>query len=108
MNSQQHNYQIDMRSVCLIVLLNGSVSTAYCQTIKGTVYDRTTDSILSYAVVYISGTSVGTSADIHGNFELDISKYSSMPITISLIGYYSTILSEHSSNKIFKFIFSPK
>jgi len=54
---------------------------------KVTVYDRSTDSTLSSAIVYISGTSRWNYSDIHGKFDLDISEYSSMPITISILGY---------------------
>jgi hypothetical protein len=97
-----------MRNITFIIVLIGSFSAAHCQTFKGTVYDRSTDSTLSFAIVYISGTSIGTYSDIHGNFELDLSKYSSMPITISLLGYYSVTLSEHSSNKMYNIYLSPK
>jgi hypothetical protein len=97
-----------MRNISFIVLLIGSISTAYCQTFKGIVYDRSTDSTLCGAEVYIGGTSIGTISDIHGNFSLNISNYRSMPITISLLGYYSVTLSEHSSNKIYAIYLSPK
>jgi CarboxypepD_reg-like domain len=97
-----------MRNLIIIIALIGYFSVAHCQTFKGTVYDRSTDSTLSFATVYISGTSIGTYSDIHGNFELDISKYSSIPITISLLGYYSVTLSEHNSNKMYDIYLSPK
>jgi hypothetical protein len=97
-----------MRKITIFVVLIGCFSAAHCQTFKGTVYDRLTDSTLSSAVVYISGTSVGTYSDIHGHFDLDISKYSSMPITISMLGYYSVTLSEHSINKMYAIYLSPK
>jgi hypothetical protein len=97
-----------MRKIIFIIILIGSFSVAHCQTFKGTVYDRSTDSTLSFAIVYISGTTIGTYSDIHGNFELDISKYSSLPITISFIGYYSVTLSEHSSNKMYNIYLSSK
>ena len=83
-------------------------SAGQCQTFKGTVYDRSSDSTLSFAVIYISGTSIGIYSDISGNFELNISKYASKPITISMIGYYSVTLSEHSSDKIYKIYLSTK
>jgi hypothetical protein len=97
-----------MRKITLLFLLINFYTTAYNQTFKGTVYDRLTDSTLSFAIVYISGTSIGTYSDIHGNFELDISKYSSLPITISLLGYYSVTLSEHNNNKMYNIYLSPK
>jgi hypothetical protein len=97
-----------MRKITFIIVLIGTFSVAYCQTFKGTVYDRSTDSTLSSAIIYISGTSVVTYSDINGNFNLDISKYSSMPITISMIGYYSVTLSEHSSNHVYNIYLYPK
>ncbi len=97
-----------MKKITIIIILIGYYSTAHCQTFSGTVYDRSTDSTLSYAMVYISGTSVGTYSDINGNFELDISNYKSRPITISLLGYYSVTLSEHSENKKYQIYLIPK
>jgi hypothetical protein len=97
-----------MRYITFLLAFIWSVSAANCQTFKGTVYDRSTDNTLSFAIVYISGTSIGTYSDVHGNFTLDISKYSSMPITISLLGYYSVTLSEHGSNKMYNIYLSPK
>jgi hypothetical protein len=97
-----------MRKIIIIIVLIGYISEAHCQTFKGIVYDRSTDSTLSFAIVYISGTSVGTYSDIHGKFELDISKFSSMPLTISLLGYYSVTISEYSSNKMYNIYLTPK
>jgi predicted small secreted protein len=97
-----------MRKLSIIIVLIGCFSTAQCQTFKGTVYDQSTDSTLSFAVVYISGTSIGTYTDINGNFELNISKCGSKPITISLIGYYSVTLIEYNSNKTYKIYLSNK
>jgi hypothetical protein len=97
-----------MRNITIMIVLIGYFSAAHCQTFKGTVYDRSTDSTLSSAIVYISGTSIGTYSDIFGNFELDISKYSSMPITISMPGYYSVTLSGHGSNKMYNIYLYPK
>ena len=97
-----------MRKITFLITLFCSISIANCQVFKGTVYDRSTDSTLSFAIVYISGTSIGTYSDEHGNFTLDISRYSSMPITISLLGYYSVTLSEHGSNKMYDIFLSPK
>lgn len=97
-----------MRKITIIVLLLAFFSSAYCQTFKGTVYDRATDSTISFAVIYISGTSIGTYSDKHGNFELDISRNRSGPITISMVGYYSVTLSEHSRNEMNKIYLSTK
>jgi hypothetical protein len=96
------------RNITIIVLVLTCFSSAYCQTFKGTVYDRATDSTLSFAVIYINGTSIGTYADNHGKFELDISGHSSGPITISMVGYYSVTLPEHIRNEMHKIYLSKK
>ncbi len=97
-----------MKKITIIIILIGYFSTVHSQTFRGTVYDRSTDSTLSFAAVYISGTSVGTYSDIHGNFELDISKYHSRPITISLLGYFSVTLSYHNANIMRQIYLTPR
>jgi hypothetical protein len=97
-----------MRNITIALLLLGCFSAANCQTFKGTVYDQLTDSTISHAIVYISGTSVGTYSGNDGSFELDISRYSSMPITVSMLGYYSVTLTEHGINKRYDIYLSPK
>lgn len=65
---------------------------AYNQVIKGTIKDKKTDKTICFAAVYFDGTFVGTQSDTAGNFELKISGNSSMPLTISCVGYYSVTL----------------
>lgn len=97
-----------MRNITIIVLLFAFYSSAHCQTFRGTVFDRATNSTLSFAVIYISGTSIGTYSDNHGNFELNISGHSSGPITISMVGYHSITLSEYKRNEMNKIYLSTK
>ncbi|MDP4221872.1 MAG: carboxypeptidase-like regulatory domain-containing protein [Bacteroidota bacterium] len=97
-----------MRYILLLILFIGYFGSGHCQTFKGTVYDQSSDSTLCSAIIYISGTSVGTYSDVNGNFELDISRFSSMPITISLLGYYSVTLTEYNCNKIYRIYLIPK
>jgi hypothetical protein len=99
---------IPIRNIAFLILLSGYCSAANSQTIRGAVYDRSTDSTLSNAMVYISGTSIGAYSDLNGNFELKITGYSSLPVTISMLGYYSVTLSEHLSNKNYDIFLSPK
>jgi hypothetical protein len=61
-----------------------------------------------FATVYFSGTFVGTLSDMNGNFELDISGNSSMPLTISSIGYYSVTLTDLSNDKPLIIYLTPK
>jgi hypothetical protein len=74
-------------------------SHVYCQIIKGTVLDRSTSSPIQQAIVYFNGTFVGTYTDSKGNFELDILKNNSMPLTVSALGYSSITLNDFTTNK---------
>lgn len=97
-----------MKKICFIFMLIGSVSISYCQTFQGTVYDSSTNRLLTGAVIFINGTTNGTYSDINGFFSLNISEYNSMPITISFLGYSSVTLSEYSSNKHYDIRLAPK
>jgi len=82
-----------------LLLLNLSLAGS-AQMIKGTVYDKNTGDIISYATVYFNGTFVGTSSDQNGNFELRISRENrSMPITVSCIGYHSVTVADFSEDE---------
>ena len=75
--------------LALIVLFFASDPAVYNQVIRGTVLDCQTHKRVPEALVYFSGTFVSTGSDKNGRFELDISEFSSMPVTISAPGYYS-------------------
>jgi hypothetical protein len=93
--------------ILLFILIN-FYSTVYNQIIKGTIRDKVTKNPIDYAIVYINGTFVGTNANKNGNFELDISKNSLMPLTISALGYYSTTLTDFSTDKVLLVLLTPK
>jgi hypothetical protein len=97
-----------VRKLILIFLFVNFNIVAYNQVIKGTILDRKTDSIICCASIYINGTFVGTLSDLNGNFELDISKNASMPLTISYIGYYSVTLTGFSTDKKLVIYLTPK
>jgi len=83
------------RVLVLFLFINFNI-TGYNQIIRGTILDRKTNSTIYFASIYFSGTYIGTHSDQDGNFELDISKYASMPLTISALGYYSVTLTDFS------------
>jgi len=97
-----------MQKVILLCLLISLSAKAYNQIIKGTIFDNKTKEIVYSASVYINGTSVGTLSDQNGNFKLDISKYRSMPLTISAIGYYSTTFKDFQAGKPLLVYLNPK
>jgi hypothetical protein len=97
-----------MKKIILFLLLINSVSIGYTQIIKGTILDKSNNSKISFATVYLNGTSVGTYTDQNGYFELDITKYNTMPITVSSLGYYSVTLSDFSKDKTLVAFLTPK
>jgi CarboxypepD_reg-like domain len=97
-----------MKKCILLVLIIHFNLIAYNQVIKGTVFDKSTKSTIYSAAVYINGTFIGTLTDQNGNFQLDISKYHSMPLTISAIGYYSATLADFSITKPILIYLNPK
>jgi hypothetical protein len=97
-----------MKKLILLFLFINVYLVAYNQVIKGTIYDKTTKSVVYSASVYINGTFLGTLSDQNGNFQLNISKYPSMPLTISAIGYFSVILNDYSAVKPLEIYLNPK
>lgn len=84
------------------------VQVAVGQTIRGVVTDQKTQAVIPYAAIYFSGTSTGATSDTDGHFELDISKYVSMPLTVSCIGYYSTTIANPAPGKTLRVQLEPK
>lgn len=97
-----------MKKIILLILCFQFQLSAYNQVIKGTVLDKKTKSSISFASVYFNATYVGANTDSEGKFELDISKYKSMPLTISAIGYYSATLDNYSTNEPLQILLIPK
>jgi hypothetical protein len=97
-----------MKRIFLFLTLIYFFQDGYCQIIRGTVLDRYENSKINFASIYINGTSVGTNSDQNGNFELDITKYSSFPLTISALGYYSVTLADFSREKPIEVYLTPK
>ncbi len=97
-----------MKKLALILFFIHLSIVTISQVIKGTVSDNNTRSGIDYASVYINGSFIGTYTDEDGNFELDITKNPSMPISISAIGYYSVTLDEYPVNRPVIVFLEPK
>ena len=97
-----------MKKIILFLLLINIYLVAYNQVIKGTIFDNKTKERIYSASIYINGTFVGTLSNKDGNFQLDVSKYPSMPLTVSAIGYYSATLTDFSSAKPTLIYLTPK
>jgi hypothetical protein len=97
-----------VRKISLIIILIALSTAGYTQVIKGTILDLNTHARINFASVYFNGTFVGTHTDQKGYFELDISRYRSMPLTISALGYYSITIADLQSEKPFLIYLAPK
>jgi hypothetical protein len=97
-----------MKKILLLILLANHLSFLFSQIIQGTILDKQTKEKIVYAAVYFSGTYNGTYSDQDGNFKLDISKNSSMPLSISAVGYYSFTLNNFASGKPMTIYLIPK
>jgi hypothetical protein len=97
-----------MRRTIIILILIYLYPDGYSQVIKGKVMDSNTKAGIEFAAVYFSGTSVGTRTNADGYFELNISDYKSMPLTISTLGYYSAVLTDFSYNATYFVYLTPK
>lgn len=88
-----------MRKYILLFLLVSCYTVGYSQIVKGIILDSKTKTPISFASVYFNSTMVGTISDEKGYFELDRSKYPSMSIIVSYIGYYSYTLKDFSTSQ---------
>jgi hypothetical protein len=78
------------------------------QLIQGKVLDQETREPIDFASVYFDGTFVGTTTDSLGNFEIDITKYSSRSLTVSAVGFYSESIATLTSGEIHRVELIPR
>lgn len=77
-----------MRKTLLLILCLSSL-TAWAQTgsIKGSIVDKKTSEALLGATVTVEGTSVGTVADVQGNFAISDLDFGSYTLVFKFVGY---------------------
>jgi len=97
-----------VKKIILLLLFASFFKVGQTQIIKGTLLDKSDNQYIIFASIYINGTSVGTYSDQNGYFELDISKFGSLPLTISALGYYTVTLTDFSSEKQIDVYLIPK
>ena len=97
-----------MKRIVLFLVLVNFFQVGHTQIVKGTILDKSSNLKINFASIYINGTSVGTNSDQNGYFELDITKYGSLPLTISALGYYTVTLSDFSREKPIDVYLIPK
>ena len=97
-----------MKRIVLFLLVVNFFQVGHTQIVKGTILDKSNNFKIDFASIYINGTSVGTNSDQNGYFELDITKYGSLPLTISALGYYSVTLADFSRERPIEVYLTPK
>ena len=78
------------------------------QQIRGIVLDKETFAPIDYASVFFDGTFVGTTTDMNGGFELDVSKYKSRSLSISAVGYHPVSISEFLPGEVLQVELIPR
>jgi hypothetical protein len=91
--------------ILLFSLLSGST---FSQIVKGRIIDSQTREAVPFAAVYFAGTFMGTTSDQEGNFQIDVTSFVSIPLTISAIGYYSYALTDFSIGGPVVILLTPK
>lgn len=92
----------------ILLLVHFSIAAYNQQVVKGVILDGNTKDKIGLASVYFNGSFAGTTSNSEGYFELNISKYNSIPIVVSAIGYYSKVINNYSTNKLLTISLEPK
>ncbi|MFN8255079.1 MAG: carboxypeptidase-like regulatory domain-containing protein [Bacteroidales bacterium] len=87
-----------MKKLFLILICLNSIIISNSQVFKGYIKDKSTENAIGFVSVFIDGTTVGTITDNNGYFELNVSKYINLPISISALGYQSVTLNEYTTD----------
>jgi len=97
-----------MKKFLFVVFFLSINLIAFNQIIKGTVFDENDKSPVYSASIYFNGTFGGTLSDQYGNFQIDVSQHTTMPLTVSALGYYSVTVSAFSAGKPLLIYLKPK
>lgn len=97
-----------MKNLSLTLLLLSFYMIASSQSIRGVIFDKITKEKVCFATVYLDGTFLGTTSDLDGKFAINIPHDSFMPITVSSVGYFSTTVSDFSSDNPLTIHLKPK
>lgn len=87
------------KSFSILILFFYAITETFPQVVEGTVFDLVTRETICCASIYFNGTSGGTLSDQNGRFRIDVSKFRSMPLIASAIGYYSTTITDFSTGR---------
>ena len=75
--------------ILILFLVSFNFQISYAQSVKGNVTDYETGDPIPFANVFFSGTLIGSTTDIDGNFSLSIPIEGRYELVISFVGYRS-------------------
>jgi hypothetical protein len=107
----QSHYNFDVclrRKFLLLLVITCCCSVGYSQVVRGTVFDKSNAEVIPFASIYISGTTLGTTSNENGYFELNLPPNLSNPLTISSVGFYSVTLTNFLTNEKISVNLEPK
>ncbi|MCL3782596.1 carboxypeptidase-like regulatory domain-containing protein [Prolixibacteraceae bacterium JC049] len=94
---RDHLFYKRIVSSIILMMCFLSVHNVVATPVKGVVLDNATLEPLPFVNIWIKGTTIGTSSDVNGKFELDYSYTDSTIIAFSFVGYEPL---EHYYNQI--------
>jgi len=101
-------FKFRMRLFIILVLLSlGVPIKLYSQTISGSVYDKSTKDPLVGASVYFDNTTIGTSTDFDGHFEISLPEGIRSSLVISFLGYSTEIRNRPEANENLRIYLDP-
>ena len=87
-------------TVCLLILFTSALILNAQQTIEGYIYDFKTKQPLESVSIYFDGTTIGTTTNKQGYFNIEISNTIEASLVISYIGYDTKILPKNKLNSL--------
>lgn len=96
-----------MKTVTLFILLLTTSILLRAQQIIGRVLRINSDTVVTGASVYFGGSTKGTSTNSLGTFTLNANT-SQIPLVVSCIGYYSTLITDYGPDKPVTVYLKPK
>ncbi|MEP7265767.1 MAG: carboxypeptidase-like regulatory domain-containing protein, partial [Bacteroidota bacterium] len=95
-----------MRKIILLIVCFLFSMKIYCQVINGSIKDKINGEPLIGATVLIKGTTIGASADINGNFTLNLNRPLPVTLVCTYVGYVNQeqVVNTEGKNVIFQMV----
>ncbi|MBO6607717.1 carboxypeptidase-like regulatory domain-containing protein [Psychroserpens sp.] len=79
----------------------------WSQSIRGAVYDAKTNLPIETAAIYFDNTTIGTTSNQQGEFEIDLRESVNAPLIISFLGYEKVIITDYKPSIRYKVMLNP-